>query len=1178
MRLTSSTTTSGRVLALAWFPLFSLLVGLSGSTSYSDAPDFGRQIRPILSNHCFACHGPDEKERQADLRLDTSEGLADVVVPGESQKSELLSRIESSDSDTGMPPASFHKPLSPTQKQLIRDWIEAGGEFEQHWSFVAPIKIEPPQVDLNTSTQPIDAFISAAAVEARLTLTPPTDRPGLLRRTALALTGLPPSTETRDAYLNDDSPEAYERLVDSLLQSPRFGEHFGRYWLDLVRYADTHGLHLDNYREMWPYRDWVIAAFNENKPFDVFVTEQLAGDLFSEPTREQLIASGFNRLNVSTNEGGSIYEEVFARNAIDRTDAFGTVFLGLTAGCAVCHDHKFDPITQRDYYSLLAFYNSLDGREMDGNVKDHPPNITLPTSEDVDKISQINSQLERLRKAKFEPHEAIDAAQRDWELSLANQDSSPIEVLLPLEITTASKSVTKTNDDHSIEIVNDAADSEMLEIIADLPQQMRLRSLRLEALTESAEARVGASSNGNAVLSEIQIATSVDATQWNEAKIASASADIEQSGDGFAITYAFDGELDRNRGWAVAGHEQTGPRSAWFVLDQSIKLPQSKIRVQLHFVSQYAKHQFRRVRLAVTDGLPRVSKENSITAGEWHSLGPLPAENVNQAYANEVASEKKAFKSDEVFKWRDREYRWDHRSDLPDIAVNELSTIDGSASVVVLHRNLTTTKASEVTLLLGSDDGHVVCLNDKQVGIARGESKLKSLSASYKLELKKGNNDLYVKFVNHAGKQRFTVAFQSPAIEIPANLEQLVLAPESERTADTNDSVRTYYRLVHSQHPDWLSMLKQETELTKDREQIERAIPITLVWKELSEPREAHILVRGQYDQLGEVVTRGVPDFLPPLPEDAPQDRLGLARWLTSDNHPLASRVAVNRFWQQIFGIGLVRTSEDFGSQGEPPSHPELLDWLAIDFREHGWDVKRLVKSMVMSEAFQRDSRTTSDDRRFDPENRYLARGPRNRLDAEVLRDQALVLSGMLVDTMGGPSVKPPQPSGLWEAVGYTRSDTAKFQPDAGQAIHRRGVYTFWKRTSPPPQMSTLDAPSRESCTSRRERTNTPLQALMLMNEPQFVAASLQLASLVSQQQQLTSDEQRVTWLFERLTVRLPSESENIELLRLLHELTAYYSTNLHLAEKLVGEPVPQIAAWAIVASTLLNSDIVVNN
>lgn len=1144
------------------------------------AVDFALDVRRILSDRCFACHGPDEGQRQADLRLDTAEGLASVVEPSDLEASELIARIDSDDPDTLMPPPEFHKPLTEREKKLLRSWVQSGAEIQQHWSFVPPIRPEIPTTSPYIGGTPIDFFINRAAAEVGLQVNPIADKRTLLRRVCLDLTGLPPTRHQLEEFLADDSPEAYERLVDRLLQSPHFGQHVGRHWLDLVRYADTHGLHLDNYREMWPYRDWVINALNDNMPFDQFVTHQLAGDLVADSGDPEKIASGFNRLNVTTNEGGSIYDEVFVRNCVDRTDAFGTIFMGLTTGCAVCHDHKFDPVTQRDYYSLLAFFNSLDGSAMDQNVKDHAPVIRVPSEQQQQEIADLQDSLAQLRSEMEGPLPSIDAAQIQWEQSIVSGNSSDVYVIPLDEATSEAGATLNVRDDGTLEVVDKVGDKDTLTIVAPLPSGTQWQTLILEALTDSDDQRVGLSENGNVVLSEIVVETTDAMSEgtWLQAPITHAYADVEQSNGPFAVSYAIDGKVNPNEGWAAAGHEQTGGRTAWFMVPSLLAdAEEAKIRIQLKFQSVFARHQFRRIRLSLSNSPPTVPDSKIITLGPIHAAGPFEVESANPGYGRKFASQQSEFKADEEFKHSDRTYRWQQRDDVHQVEVCDLPVVNDRATVVVLHQGIESPTATKATMLIGSDDGHVVYLNGKQVGILRGPRALDPLKQEYELDLKQGHNDLYIKVVNHEGPSQLTFAFRSPAIDVPDQLAQLLSVPSDQRTADDSEAIRTYYRKVYCLHPDWLALIDQEKGTQKAIEDLQNAIPTTLVWKELATPRKAHILKRGQYDQPGEEVQRDTPPFLPPFPEDAPRNRLGLAQWLMHPDHPLTARVAVNRFWQQIFGQGLVKTSEDFGSQGEPPSHPALLDWMAVDFRESGWNVKRLLKMMVMSDAYRRSAQVTEAMKQIDPNNRLLARGPRHRLDAEVLRDQALALSGLLIDRLGGPSVKPPQPDGLWAAVGYSGSNTVRFTGDTGEKIYRRSVYTFWKRTAPPPQMSTFDAPSRESCTARRERTNTPLQALLLMNEQQYVEASRHLAERALSETKASSIDDRVDWIFETVTMRLPLDDERDELRSLIEDLTAYFNEHPELATELIGTSEAEKAAWTILASTLLNLDEVVS-
>ena len=709
----------------------------TGDTQTGDsqisAPDFATDVRPILSAHCFACHGPDAADREADLRLDTADGIADAIDADSLADSPIVMRIQADDEDV-MPPEDFHKPLSAEQKAILAAWVNAGGKFQQHWAF------ELPQAAADTPAS-IDDFLDSKIADAGLTATAIADSRTLLRRVCLDLTGLPPTREQLRQFLADTAPGAYERLVDRLIGTDAYGEQMARYWLDLVRYGDTHGLHLDNYREMWLYRDWVIDAFTNNMPMDQFITEQLAGDLLPNATDAQKIASGFNRLNVTTNEGGSIYQEVFARNVIDRTDAFGTIFLGLTTGCAVCHDHKFDPITQKDYYSLSGFFNSLDGRALDENAKDPPPFLRVLTDELKQQIDDFDTALAGIEKEMAGPIVSVDDAQAAWESSLVSGKEPKSVVLKPISAT-SSAGKKMTIDDDQIILSEPAAAKDTTTIIAELPTGDTWNTVHLEALLDDSK-KLGASKNGNVVLTEISLATAApDAPDdWVALPIKHAIADIEQVGGPYAITYAIDAKVDDKSGWGAAGHQQGGPRNAWFItpaLMEDAETPGTKIRIELKYQSKHAAHQFKRIRLSLSDAGPVVPENQRITFGPIHSVGPFPIESASAGYYRTFASQGREFKADETFNYEDRPYHWQQQDNIVPVSINELPTIGDRASAVMLHQNINAPQAQKATLLLGSDDGHVVYLNGKQIAKVLGPAKFKPLAYEYEVDLNKG--------------------------------------------------------------------------------------------------------------------------------------------------------------------------------------------------------------------------------------------------------------------------------------------------------------------------------------------------------------------------------------------------------------------------------------------------------
>ena len=852
-----------QVIALA-----GLISGSSVAAAPPEAPRFNRDIRPILSENCFSCHGP--AKQKAGLRLDRPEDFSRAaksgaipIVPGKPASSELIARVFSTDTDAVMPPTEAHKTLTADQKETLRRWVAQGAAYEAHWSFAKLTTPPIPKPAGPAVRDPIDAFLNERLARDGLPPNDEANRPTLVRRVAFALTGLPPTPTEVDAFVADTKPMAYERMVDRYLASARYGEEMARHWLDLARYADTHGLHLDNERSMWPYRDWVVSAFNTNKSFDRFTVEQMAGDLLPNATLDQLVATGFNRCNVTTGEGGSIDAEWYYRNAVERAAVAAETWLGLTAGCAQCHDHKFDPLSQREFYGLYAFFYSAAGSALDGNAALHEPSVKLSTP----------------------------------------------------------------------------AQAKQLKAMAD----------RVAALTADVDARMK------------------------------------------ALKY-------------------TDPADVVFA----------------------------RKALGAADPTKSLRTWKAVRGGEKATL------------PKEIA---------DIFKVKDGK------------------------------RNPTQ------------------------------EAKLR---------------EYYLQTVCAFTKEPFT------------------------------------------------PLLAERTKLTAERAALDAAIPATMIFRDAPTPREAFVMVRGQYDKPGDKVLPGVPAVLPPLRPAGPRaNRLDLAHWLVSPDNPLTARVFVNRIWQQMFGTGLVKTSADFGAQGEPPSHPELLDWLAATFRDGGWDVKALVRTMVTSAAFRRSAKVTKEGLGKDPENRLLARGPRHRLDAEQVRDNALFTGGLLDLTVGGKGVKPYQPDNIWEPVGFTGSNTQVYRRDNGAALYRRTLYTFYKRTAPPPYMTNFDAPNREQPCARRDRSNTPLQALQLMNDVQHIEAARGLAERMLTYGGSTAAD-RITFAFRLVLSRRPEPAELAIVSDQLNTHLTRYAKAPEDAKKAVahGDSKPKaglapadLAAYTLVANMLLNLD-----
>ncbi|MER3414897.1 MAG: hypothetical protein C4297_01615 [Gemmataceae bacterium] len=1024
---------------------------------------YNAHIRPILAENCFACHGTDQKARKGKLRLDVPDmvyadrGGYRILVPGKPEESELYLRITAEAHTERMPPPDSGKVLKPEHIALIRRWIEQGAQYEKHWSFLPIHKPPLPQVRNHSWVRnEIDTFVLARLEAEGLTPSAEADRRTLIRRLYLDLTGLPPPLEEVRAFASDPAPDAYDRLVDRLLASSHYGEHMARYWLDAVRYGDTHGLHLDNYREIWPYRDWVVNAFNRNMPYKQFLIEQLAGDLLPNPTREQIIATGYNRCHVSTNEGGVIPEEIYVRNVLDRTETTGTVFLGLTLGCCVCHDHKYEPLTQKDFYQLFAFFNSMDGNEMDGNIKDPPPVIRVPGAEDEKKMQELEHKIADLDRKMKERERSADADFAKW-------------------LTEASGHIERFTE------VRDG-------LVARYP----LDETAGEAVANVAGERRPAVLNGGPA--------------W---KAGHSGHALECDGQRF-VDAGQVGDFERHQSFSYG---------CWVYWNGS------------------------------PEGMSPLSRMNDVEGFRGYDVyigGGRVSAHV-------------------VHRWSDNALKITSKKPIPAKKWTHLFvTYDGSS------------KAAGLRLFIDGVLQEVDVEADSLKDTIRTQTGLRIGRRNPGSGFKGMIDDVQI----------FSRALANHEVEIVAGknpIGPILATPADKRSPEQAATLRRYY-LERIDMP-YTTLKNEQDTLRRHLREIESKVPTTMVMKEKPTPKEAFILIRGAYDKKGEKVRRDTPAILPPFPADAPRNRLGLALWLTDPQQPLTARVAVNRFWQQIFGVGLVKTAEDFGVQGEWPSHPELLDWLAAQFVEDHWDVKKLMKRIVTSATYRQVSRVTPALYERDPENRLLARGPRFRLDAEVLRDQALELGGLLVKRLGGPPVKLPQPPGIWEAVAYPTSNTAKFTPDSGEKIYRRSLYAFWKRTAPPPQMTTFDVPSREACRVRRERTNTPLQALVTMNEVQYIEAAKGLARrMLKEGGPSTAD--RLRYGFEVATCRLPKASELAVLQKVLDDSLTHYAAHKEAAQALLqfGEsprddaiPPQEWAAWTIVANLLLNLDEVLN-
>ncbi|MGP0065867.1 MAG: DUF1553 domain-containing protein [Isosphaeraceae bacterium] len=1009
---------------LGWIAIAALGLGVSAASA-ADLPhmEYNRDVRPILAENCFSCHGPDSAARKADLRLDRRDAAiaAGAIAPNDPGSSELIARIDAESRDELMPPPKSTKTLKPEQKEILRRWIASGAEYQPHWSLIAPKRPVPPKVkDESWVRNPIDRFVLSKLEENGLSPAPEADRRTIARRLSLDLTGLLPSPDLVEAFVNDTDPQAYDRLVTRLLDSPQWGEHRARFWLDAARYADTNGYHFDNYREAWAYRDWVINAFNRNLPFDRFTIEQLAGDLLPGSTLDQQVASGFNRCNATTNEGGVIPEEYTVLYTRDRTETTSQVWMGLTAGCAVCHDHKFDPMTQREFYELAAFFNNTTQPTMDGNIKDTPPTVFVPCAEDRHRWESLPDGLAGVRVGLKERKQS---ARPDFDKWLAAADPNALAASAPaIGLRLAANPGAGGGPEARFE----AADSGDFE--KDHPFSFGAWvKLPKPGMTGSAIARM-------------------------------------DNNNGYR---GWDLWLEGNR---VATHiVHTWPDDALKVVARG----QVKPGVWTHLLVTY-------------DGSARAAGVKIYINGE-----PQPTDVAADALKNSI-------RTTVPLRTGQRQ-----SSDRLDGAVVNALRIYGRA--------------------LAPGEADQLAWSDRIATIVRtpaGKRQAAEIEAAF---------DWWLRSIDPAAKA----------------LQVRLAALEAEEAA-----IKARGTFAHVMH-------------------------------ERSEPAMAYLLYRGEYDKRRDAVKPDTPDALPPLPADLPRNRLGLASWLMRPEHPLTARVTVNRFWQEVFGTGLVRTTGDFGITGELPSHPELLDWLAVEFRESGWDVKQLFRMMVESSTYRQSAATTPEKIEKDPHNRLVSRGPRFRMDAESIRDSALAAGGLLASNVGGPSVRPYQPEGVWEAVAMPESNTHFYYPDHGDRLYRRSFYTFWKRSAPPASMEVLNAPSREVCTVRRERTNTPLQALVTLNDPQFVESARALAQSALKPAGQTSDA-RIDFIARRVLAR-PFRAEELAVVHAsLSKLEAYYRSHPDQAARLIAvgefkaDPAldpPTLAAWTMLANEIMNLD-----
>jgi hypothetical protein len=984
---------------------------------------FNRDVRPILADKCYTCHGPDQRTRRSPLHFDNEAASKAAInghfaiVPGDPEHSSLVARVTSTDKAMRMPPVYSGASLSPSEIDTLSRWIAEGAKWEKHWSFIPPERAPLPQVsDAKWPRNAIDRFVLSRLDHEGLHPSPEADRTRLIRRVTLDLTGLPPTPAEIDAYLNDNSSNPYERVVDRLLASPRYGERMAFRWLEAARYADTNGYQTDGERSMWRWRDWVINAYNRNLPFDQFTIRQLAGDLLPNATLDDRIATGFNRNHRGNGEGGIIPEEYAVEYVVDRVDTTSTVWLGVTLGCARCHDHKYDPFTQKDYYSLYAFFNSVPERGNAFKFGNSPPFIKAPLPDQQKQLAELDAAVDVATKRMEGLASQSAAAQREWERSgaaTAPEDasvSSELAAVFPAE---------KEYDGQGFTSVGDVANFGYLD------------QFSLSAWIKPAAA------------------------------------------DGAIVTRALDVSEDKGFGlFLEKGKLVAALDDRW-----------------------------------LDDGV-RVESVDAISLNEWHHVlltydGSRLAEGV-ELYIDGREEKKKI-----LVDWMNQDFR-----------------------------------------------------NKEPLRIGGGGGAEKRFQG----------------WIREVRVYRTTLEpWEAAVVATPDTISSIAKLPPEKRTAAQRNKLRTWFE-ENAAPADVKGARRALTAARKARDEYAATIPTVMVMQDLPKPREAHVLIRGAYDRPGALATRAIPAAFHAAEAN---DRLALAKWIVSPENPLTARVIVNRYWQMLFGTGLVKTVEDFGSQGEYPSQPELLDWLATEYIRTGWDTKALLKIIVTSATYRQSAAAGPELVQRDPENRLVARGPRKRLEADILRDQALAASGLLVEKIGGPSVRPYQPEGLWAEL-----SGQKYEQSHGEGLYRRSLYTFWKRTAPPPTMVNFDAAARETCIVRETRTNTPLQALDLMNDVQFVEAARKLAERMMREGGATP-ESRIAYGFRLVMARLPHDAEATRLAQALNSFRDRFKTNPSTSEKLLEEgesprdpslAPDDLAAYSMVASLILNLDEAVTN
>lgn len=1084
-------------MSACWLLAGLFTLGTAALVAAAPAIDFNRDIRPILSDHCYACHGPDDNHRKAGLRLDQeAAALSELksgdhaIVPGKPDASSLVARILTTDADDVMPPPKDGKPLTGEQIDLLIRWVKEGAAWQNHWSFIPPEKPEPPVVKRpDWPANELDRFLLERLERTGLEPAPEADKPTLLRRVTFDLTGLPPTPEEVDAFVADTSADAYEQTVERLLASPHYGERMTLNWLDLARYADTSGYHFDGVRFMWLWRDWVIKAFNDNKPYDVFTVEQLAGDLLPNATRDQRLATGFVRNNMTNDEGGADPDEYLNKYVADRVNTLGNVWLGMTVACAECHDHKFDPLKMTEYYQLYAFFHNVPEKGLDRIRTDNPPpRLPVPTSEQAMQFVEADFTLRDAEKTLQDRSNELGETQEKWEReTLAAPPAKPDDTGLIARVPLDDSFAVQSDHQSGLSAAGTVTPGEGALPVATSSAAKFIR----DDQPEFADGRLGKALKFDGKM-HLELGPLVAFDRTN--------------------AFSYGAWVKVQGGGAILSKMEAGPGFRGFDLFTSDQ------RFEVHLAHQFP------------DDVIKVKTRDQFEGAGWRHV---------------------------------------------------LVTYDGSS------------KAAGVKIYVDGRERAVTADKDNLKGtLTNGEpARLGSRKAESHFKGQLDDVRFYAR----------TLTVEDARLLAFEGMLTILNKSRGNRSDEERADLQRFYKENYA-----VDFLRAEAALAQARQKksaLIAAIPTSMIMEEMDPPRETYRLVRGDFRSKGERVYPGTPEYLPPLrkakannengrleigfskavPEPGWQpNRLDLAAWLVSPEHPLTARVTVNRYWAMFFGAGLVNTLNDFGAQGEWPSHPELLDWLAARFREGDalaappaapWDVKSLVRLIVTSRTYRQSSIASPEKRERDPYNRLLARSPRVQLEAEFVRDNALAVSGLLNAKIGGGSVKPYQPPGLWDGT------DSVFVQDHGEDLYRRGMYVFWRRSAHYPAFATFDAPNREVCTFVRQRTQTPLQSLVLMNEPAFVECARGLAQRVMKEEP-DDLERRLQRAFRLTLGRVPAADELATLKRTYElQLDVFQSDPksagelLKVGESKVPESLDQVklAAMTAVANVLLN-------